>query len=92
MVPLIFQLVIVQLLWECIVQAIPLYYDISIGAVAARQVLEEYGLPVAIYDLNCTGSESRITECPHNALDVGNCNHVRDASVICQGIDGNKMV
>ena len=65
---------------------------LTIGAVATRHLLEEYGLPVAIYDLNCTGSENKITECPHNALDVRSCNHRRDASVICQRIDGNKMV
>lgn len=75
----------------CIVQPIPLLiYDI--GAVATHHLLAEYGLPVAIYDLNCTGSENRITECPHNALNVRNCYHQRDASVICQRRDGNKMV
>lgn len=60
-----------------------------IGAVATRHLLRESNLPVAIYDINCTGSEDTIAECPHNALDVRNCHHREDASVVCQTIDGN---
>ena len=40
-----------------------------------------------IIDLNCTGNESSIFECPFNGL-IGyySCSNTRDANVFCQGI------
>ena len=40
-----------------------------------------------IIDLNCTGNESSIFECPFNGL-VGHysCSNTRDANAYCQGI------
>lgn len=61
----------------------------SIGVIATRYQLRESNLVIAINDLNCTGSEGRITDCPHNAIDTRNCNHRDDASVVCQPLDGN---
>ena len=39
-----------------------------------------------IIDINCTGAEIRVLECPHNNL-MGEhvCDHRQDASVRCQG-------
>ena len=62
------------------------------GAIATHNFLREYNLPIGIYDVNCTGSELRIADCPHNALNVKNCNHGQDASVVCQTIDGMQVV
>lgn len=39
---------------------------------------------VHIRDLNCTGNESSIWDCPMNGLSDYSCNHYDDASVICQ--------
>lgn len=58
------------------------------GAIALQYRLTESSLPVVINDLNCTGSEERITACPHNALDSRTCNHREDASVVCQPLEG----
>ena len=59
------------------------------GAIALHNQLTESSLPIAINDLNCTGSEERITACPQNALDLSTCNHRKDASVFCQSLEGN---
>lgn len=41
-------------------------------------------LPIYIQDLNCTGSESSIWDCPHNSS-VQHCtSYYNDASVLCQ--------
>ena len=34
-------------------------------------------------DLRCTGSESRLTDCPHRGAGVHNCVHSEDAGVRC---------
>ena len=45
----------------------------------------ESAWPIYINDLNCTGSEESLWECPYNAIERYSCNHRQDASVICQG-------
>lgn len=61
---------------------------VNVGAIALYHQWTEYNLPIAINDLNCTGSEERITACPQNALDSAACNHYQDASVVCQPLEG----
>ena len=41
--------------------------------------------PVHINDVNCTGEEESIWDCPHNGITGYSCNHGEDASVICHG-------
>ena len=44
-----------------------------------------YGPPVHINDLNCTGNEESVFDCPHNSL--ATCSQYSvDAAIICQGI------
>ena len=40
--------------------------------------------PIHINDLNCSGSEETIWNCPHNGLISYSCNHNDDAAVSCQ--------
>ena len=63
-----------------------------IGAIAARYLFRDYTQQVAIYDLNCTGSEERVMDCPHNALIQGSnmCNR-GDVAVFCQPIDSKLL-
>ena len=55
------------------------------GAIAAQGSYTEGVWHVHINDLNCTGSEQRVLECPHNGIVGYSCNHRQDASVMCQG-------
>uniref|UniRef100_A0A3P9KDD8 SRCR domain-containing protein n=1 Tax=Oryzias latipes TaxID=8090 RepID=A0A3P9KDD8_ORYLA len=36
-------------------------------------------------DVECSGSESSLTQCGHNGYEKHNCNHGEDAGVICSG-------
>ena len=38
--------------------------------------------PIVLDDVRCTGSESRLIDCPYTA--THNCNHFEDAGVTCQ--------
>ena len=55
------------------------------GATATTRGSLGNGLgPVLLDDLRCTGSESRLIDCPHNGVGNENCLfHLEDAGVIC---------
>ncbi len=36
-------------------------------------------------DVQCSGSEAKLTQCPHSGLGNNNCNHGEDAGVVCSG-------
>ena len=38
---------------------------------------------IVLDDLQCTGNESRLIDCPHNGLGNHNCDHSQDAGVRC---------
>ena len=59
-----------------------------IGAIALHSLFTESLLPIAINDINCTGSEEQISACLQNAIDLHTCYYRRDASVICQPHEG----
>ena len=59
----------------------------NIGAIAAEGSYTENSLPMHIIDLNCTGREQRLFDCPHNALvGIHSCGSGYDASIRCQGL------
>ena len=65
---------------------------LHIGAIALHSLFTESILPTAIYDINCTGSEEQISGCLHNGIDLRTCAFWRDASVICQPLEGNNCI
>lgn len=40
---------------------------------------------IVLDDVNCTGSESSLDQCPHRAGHDHNCGHQEDAGVVCSG-------
>ena len=62
-----------------------MYNDI-IGAIAGRGVFTETSWPFHFVDVNCSGFEMTLFDCPHNNLiDTYTCYSRQDASVRCQG-------
>ena len=52
------------------------------GAIAVYTFLGGSG-SIHLDDLNCTGHESRLIDCPHSGIGVHNCVHSEDAGVRC---------
>ena len=44
--------------------------------------------PIWYDDVECSGSETYLTQCSHTALGVHNCSHDDDASVVCASKPG----
>lgn len=45
--------------------------------------------PIVMEDVNCDGTESRLTDCPAN--NYHDCTHAEDAGVICCGAPGENQ-
>ena len=59
---------------------------ICLGAIPATGYYS-LDMPVSIVDLNCTGNESSIWECPSNGtINFFNCPSNHDAEVICRSM------
>ena len=41
--------------------------------------------PIHLDDLECTGKERSLFECPHSRIGVNNCDHNEDVGVVCTG-------
>uniref|UniRef100_A0A1X7UMK1 SRCR domain-containing protein n=1 Tax=Amphimedon queenslandica TaxID=400682 RepID=A0A1X7UMK1_AMPQE len=57
------------------------------GASAIKNAYTEGTWYIHINDLNCTGTESSLWDCPMNGLSEYSCNHYDDAAVACQFTD-----
>uniref|UniRef100_A0A672HD74 SRCR domain-containing protein n=1 Tax=Salarias fasciatus TaxID=181472 RepID=A0A672HD74_SALFA len=44
--------------------------------------------PIWLDDVYCSGNEPSISDCKHLGFGVHNCGHHEDASVICEGVEG----
>ena len=61
---------------------------INTNAIGAQGVLfAAYGQgtgPIWLDNVQCSGTEARLVDCPANAIGSHNCIHFEDASVRCQ--------
>ena len=48
--------------------------------------------PIWLDDVQCTGNENSLLDCPHSALGNTNCGHYYDVGVICGSLEtGSKL-
>ncbi|KAM4034393.1 scavenger receptor cysteine-rich domain-containing protein DMBT1-like [Anomaloglossus baeobatrachus] len=75
------------------------YFDLNAAQVVCRQLncgsaLAANGSAafgqgqgqIVLDDVQCTGNEQRVWDCPHQPYTVHNCGHNEDAGVVCSGI------
>ena len=47
--------------------------------------------PIWYDNLECTGSETNLTQCPHDGIGTHNCDHSEDAGVTCFGMSFSRV-
>ena len=57
-------------------------YGTAVGALGLAAFGEGRG-PIWYSNVQCSGSEANLDQCGHSGLGVHNCDHSRDAGVIC---------
>ena len=55
---------------------------VSLGSIAVGYI-RDLVVPLHINDLNCTGNEAAIEDCPSNGLPKYNCDENHDAAISC---------
>ena len=68
----------------CIPVLMFIIHSLIIGAIATYGSLYS-PRPFIMTDLNCTGEEATLLDCPYNGLSNYNCPKRHDAVVVCQG-------
>ena len=59
-------------------------YNLTSNAVAYSRAFFGQGTGhIWLDNVQCTGSENELLNCSHNGIDVHNCDHEEDASVLC---------
>ena len=55
------------------------------GAIArARAFFGQGSGDILLDNVGCTGTETRLIDCPNNGIGIHNCVHAEDAGVTCQ--------
>ena len=58
---------------------------VCVGASVLLNKYIENTWPLHVADINCTGNESLLLDCPHNGVGIDHhCTALDDAGVICQ--------
>ena len=69
-----------------VIWALNIKYFSLTGASVLAWSYSEGNLPVHINDLNCTGNEKTLWECPYNGIVGYPCYHWGDAAMACTGM------
>ena len=56
-----------------------------LGAVALTSGFSNGVVTIWLDEVNCTGNESRLIDCPAISVGLHDCSHTKDAGVRCQG-------
>ena len=62
-----------------------MHFFLNSGSIAVVHRNSESVWPIFANDVNCTGDEESIWDCPQNGIAGYVCNHRQDVSVICYG-------
>ena len=63
------------------------------GSIAIGPIYNGYSLPLHIIDLNCTGTEGNIWNCPNNALlSQYSCSSSYTAAIACHGMHYSNLL
>ena len=63
----------------------PYFFSTAPAVRQSFSVNETAVRPILINNVTCAGTETRLTDCPHNGLGTHNCSHTQDAAVSCPG-------
>ena len=59
-----------------------LYDFVAISAPVDATFGQGMGI-IVLDEINCTGTERRLIDCPHNGVGITDCAHDEDAGVVC---------
>ena len=92
----------IGLFWDgCLLHVLSADYELHFlptGATALSSATFGQGTgPILLDDVACSGSETRLLDCPNSGIGVNNCFHSEDAGVRCQStynflINQNKVL
>ena len=67
----------------------PNYFSLIGAVVLTLETVVDGTGQIVLDDLDCTGNESRLIDCPHRGLGRHDCDHTDDAGVRCSPETGD---
>lgn len=61
------------------------YTNYELSVAVSRGYFGQGQTAIHLDELQCTGTETSLTDCPHNGVGNHNCGHSEDVGVICVG-------
>ena len=67
-----------------------LEWSLKLGAAALTSGFTNGAGQIWLDDVRCSGTETRLIDCPASPLGTHNCGHIEDAGVRCQPLTSSK--